>query len=415
MSISFIFQQLGIALGLGLLVGLQRESVSSRIGGLRTFPLVTVFGVVTSMLAESYGGWIVVAGMGALAALIFIGKRAESDEGRPDPGLTTEVAMMLMYCVGAYLMVGQRELAIAIGGGIAVLLHFKGQLHDVVERLNAADLKAIMQFALISLVILPVLPNRFYGPGGYDVLNPRYTWLMVVLIVGINLSGYIVYKFFGEKVGVLLGGLLGGLISSTATTVGFARRTVKTAEAAVPAAIVILIASCVVFARIILEIATVSPGFLRAAVGPLLVMMAVMIAVVVALWFIENHEIDDMPEPENPTELKSALLFGLFYSLILFAVAFARDRFGSGGLYFIAGISGLTDVDAITLSTSQLVNLSRISPDRGWRIIVVAVISNLIFKALTIVALGHKRLVLKTGVGFAAAILSGLAVLFFWK
>ncbi len=414
MPISLIFQHLGIALGLGLLVGLQRESVASRIAGLRTFPLVTILGTVSAMLARSYGGWVIGVGMASLAAMIFVGKMAESDEGRPDPGVTTEVALLLMYGVGAYLIDGQREIAIALGGGIAVLLHFKGELHDAVARLGAADLKAIMQFALISLVILPVLPNKYYGPSGYDVLNPRNTWLMVVLIVGINLSGYIIYKFFGEKVGVLLSGVLGGLISSTATTVSYARRTAGAPEASVPAAIIILISSCVVFARLALEIATVSPGFLTAAIGPLLTMMFALILVIAGLWFIEKHKIDDMPDPENPSELKSALLFGLFYSVILFAVAVARDKFGSAGLYFVAAISGLTDVDAITLSTSQLVNLGRVSPDRGWRLIVIATISNLIFKSLTIVILGHRRLVIKTAIGFAAVIISGLAILYLW-
>lgn len=414
MTISFIFQQLGIALVLSLLVGLQRESVASRIAGLRTFPLVTVFGLLTALLAQTWGGWMIVAGLVSLAVLIFSGKMAESDEGNPDPGLTTEVALLLMYGVGAYLMIGYREIAIAMGGGIAVLLHFKGQLHNVVVRLSDADLKAIMQFALISLVILPILPNNYYGPNGYDVFNPRNTWLMVVLIVGINLSGYIIYKFFGEKVGLLLGGLLGGLISSTATTVTYARRTAQAAEASVPAAIVILIASCVVFARLLLEIATVSPHFLSVAFGPLLTMMIVLALVTLVLWLVKHDEIDDMPDPENPSELKSALLFGLFYSVILFAVAFAREKFGSSGLYFVAAISGLTDVDAITLSTSQLVNLNRITPDRGWRLITVATISNLLFKALTIAVIGHRRLLLKTGIGFVAVILSGVAILLFW-
>lgn len=414
MTISFIFQQLGIALVLGLLVGLQRESVASRIAGLRTFPLVTVFGLITALLAQTWGGWMIVAGLVSLAVLIFSGKMAESDEGKPDPGLTTEVALLLMYGVGAYLMIGYREIAIAMGGGIAVLLHFKGQLHNVVMRLSDADLKAIMQFALISLVILPILPNNFYGPNGYDVFNPRNTWLMVVLIVGINLSGYIIYKFFGDKVGVLLAGLLGGMISSTATTVSYARRTAQAAEANVPAAIVILIASCVVFARLLLEIATVSPVFLPAALGPLLTMMIVLALVTLVLWLVKHDEIDDMPDPENPSELKSALLFGLFYSVILFAVAFAREKFGSSGLYFVAAISGMTDVDAITLSTSQLVNLNRITPDRGWRLITVATISNLLFKALTIAVIGHRRLLLKTGIGFVAVILSGVAILLFW-
>ncbi|HKX27711.1 MAG TPA: MgtC/SapB family protein, partial [Blastocatellia bacterium] len=201
MELTFLFQQLGVALGLGLLVGLQRESAASRLAGLRTFPLVTLFGSICALLATTFGGWVIAAGLMALASLILAGKLAEARADLPDLGLTTEVAMLLMFGVGASLIAGYRPVAIAVGGGAAVLLHYKGQLHEAVARLSSTDLKAIMQFALISLVILPVLPNRTYGP--YSVLNPRNIWLMVVLIVGISLSGYIAYKFLGAKAGLL--------------------------------------------------------------------------------------------------------------------------------------------------------------------------------------------------------------------
>jgi hypothetical protein len=130
-----------------------------------------------------------------LAGLIFVGKMSEMHTSEVDPGLTTEIAMLLMFAVGAYLVVGATAVAVAIGGGMAVLLQFKVQLHGVVARLSDEDLKAIMQFALISLVILPVLPDRTYGP--YDVLNPRQVWWMV-LIVGISWRLYRL-QFFGQN------------------------------------------------------------------------------------------------------------------------------------------------------------------------------------------------------------------------
>src|SRR5262245_29509864 len=128
MEPGFLFQQLGISLGLGLLVGLQRESVASRLAGLRTFPLVTLLGSTCALLSPMFGGWLIAAGFVGLAALIYLGKISETQAGAHDPGLTTEVAILLMYGVGAYLIVGHRSVAIAIGGGAAVLLHFKGQL-----------------------------------------------------------------------------------------------------------------------------------------------------------------------------------------------------------------------------------------------------------------------------------------------
>jgi uncharacterized membrane protein (DUF4010 family) len=410
MELGFLFQQLGIALGLGLLVGLQRESVASRLAGLRTFPLVTLFGSICALLATIFGGWIIAAGFIALAGLIFVGKFSEAQAGTPDPGLTTEVAVLLMFGVGAYLIIGHRSVAIAVGGGAAVLLHFKGQLHDAVARLSDNDLKAIMQFALISLVILPVLPSQTYGP--YAVLNPRNIWWMVVLIVGISLSGYIVYKFFGGKVGLLVGGVLGGLISSTATTVSYSRRTAHDPDSVRSAAIIIAVAAAIVFVRVILEIATVAPSFLTVTVWPLSAMMVAMAISGCAMWFWDRSKAEAMPAQENPSELKSALVFGLLYAIILLAIAFAKERYGSRGLYFVAGLSGLTDVDAITLSTSQMVNLNRINADQAWRLIVIATMSNLVFKTLMVAALGQRQLLSRVSASFGLALAVGLVFLF---
>lgn len=413
MDLTSVFQQLGIALGLGLLVGLQRESAaSSRLAGVRTFPLLTVLGTLSALLAQSFGGWIIVAGFVALPLLIFAGKLVELKTASPEPGLTSEVAMLLMFGVGAYLVVGHRVVAIAIGGGIAVLLQFKGQLHGIVGKLGENDLKAIMQFVLISLVILPVLPNRTYGP--YAVINPHNIWLMVALIVGIGLSGYIVYKFFGEHAGLVVGGILGGVISSTATTVSYARRTAQTPESSRLAAIVILISSTIVFVRLLLEIGAVAPSFLPVAAPPLIVILLLLATFSCGLWFWKRETQTSMPPQENPSELRSALFFGLLYAVILLAVAFAKDRFGSQGLYVVAGLSGLTDVDAITLSTAQLVSLGRLGADDGWRLILTAALSNLAFKACLIAALGH-RLLFKAIVAFySLALAVGILLLLLW-
>jgi uncharacterized membrane protein (DUF4010 family) len=412
MELSLLFQQLGIALGLGLLVGLQRESAAAPLAGVRTYPLVTILGAVCSLLARPFGGWIVAAGIIALSVLIVVGKAIEMSRGGGDPGLTTEVALLLMFSVGAYLVIGDQAIAIAVGGGAAVLLHFKGELHGAVARLGATDLKAIMQFALISLVILPVLPNRAYGP--FAVLNPRNIWWMVVLIVGISLGGYIIYRFLGQRAGIALGGVLGGTISSTATTVSYAKRAATAPAAAGPAALVILIASAVVFARLQVEIAAVAPALLPAAAPPLMAPLVLLSTWSFALWFKSRKEHSEMPEQENPSELKSALLFGLIYAVVLFVVAAVKERYGNRGLYVVAGLSGLTDVDAITLSTAQLVNAGRLSAGEAWKLIVVAAMSNLVFKAAAIAALGGWRLLIRIFPSYGVVIATGALTLFFW-
>ena len=263
-----MFQQLGISLLLGLLVGLQREHAASGIAGMRTFPLITVLGTLSTLLATQMGdGWIVAAAMFGVVAVTVVGhwiqprnngggketgtiyRNGPQDVShKPEqpafptasqhPGITTDVAMLLMFAVGAFLAVGPMSVAVAVGGGVAVLLQFKPELHKIAQKLGDEDLRAVMQFVLITCIILPVLPNVSYGPDSFprffhlrhpmpqlDVLNPREIWLMVVLIVGLSLGGYISYKYFGRNAGILLGGVLGGAISSTATTVSYARGT----------------------------------------------------------------------------------------------------------------------------------------------------------------------------------------------
>jgi uncharacterized membrane protein (DUF4010 family) len=415
MNLTMLFSHLGIALGLGLLVGLQRESVASRLAGLRTFPLITLLGAVSGMLAQSAGPWVLAAGVLALAIVIFSGKETDTRSGHIDPGLTTEIAILLMYGVGALLILGPPEIAIAIGGITAVLLHFKGELQTAVSRLTARDMRVIMQFALISLVILPVLPDRTYGP--YQVINPRNIWLMVVLIVGIGLSGYIAYKFFGEKTGLLLSGLLGGMVSSTATTVSFSRQSKLSKSDCRTAAIVILLASTVVYVRVMLEMAAVAPSLLQVAAGPITVLLLIGLAAVAIFSRWSQKAGEKLPEPTNPSELKSALFFAILYGFVLFMVALTTDKFGqfgNRGLYLVAFISGLTDVDAITLSTAQLVRLDRLPVSEAWRLVVAAVLSNLFFKLGTVLFLGARLLKVQLSIILTMTIIVGLLLLKFW-
>jgi len=412
MDLGSIFFQLAIALGLGLLVGLQREHATKRLGGVRTFPLVTILGTISGLLAQSFGGWMVAAGLLALTGIIVIGDLAELREDKLNPGVTTEVAMLLMFVIGAYLVVGRREVAIALGGAVAVLLQFKGELHGIARKLGEDDLRAIMQFVLISCIILPVLPDKTYGP--YAVINPRNIWFMIVLIVGLSLSGYIAYRFFGSKVGVVLSGILGGLISSTATTVSYSRRTSSQPELSQVAAVVIATASTILYLRILVEIATVAPRLLWNAAPPILALAVILAAASVILWFRRDNEPDVPPPLENPSELKSALWFGLIYAIVLFAVAAVRDFFGNSGLLVVALLSGLTDVDAITLSVSQLVNTDRLGGSEAWRLIVAATLSNLVFKGAIIGALGNRSLMTKIIVPYFVTIVAGTLMILMW-
>ncbi|MFH1921212.1 MAG: MgtC/SapB family protein [Planctomycetota bacterium] len=413
------FEQLGISLLLGLLVGLQRQHTTFGMPGMRTFPLITLFGTVTAILSVEFGGWVFAAGLlGMVAVLAFpIFVRIRMEE--PDPGTTTAVAVLLMYGVGALLVAlpDQMAVAVAIGGGVAVLLQFKPELHRLVEKLGDEDLRAIMQFVLITCVILPVLPNRVYGP--LEVFNPRHTWWMVVLIVGMSLGGYIFYKFFGRNAGILLGGVLGGAISSTATTVSYSRQAQGGAAESRASAIVIMIASTIVFVRVLVEIAVVAPGFLASAAPPVVILMLLTMVPSLVIWYRVRKQPNPMPEQKNPTQLKSAILFAAMYALVLFALAWAKqpwtkEHMGENAMYGVACLSGLTDMDAITLSTARMSQTDEWVAAEGWRLILIAALSNLVFKAVLVGLLGTRRLLGQIALLYAIPLLGGIALVVSW-
>jgi uncharacterized membrane protein (DUF4010 family) len=409
-----VLQDLGIALGLGLIVGLQRESAESKLAGLRTFPLVTLLGALCALLAAVAGGWVLAAGLVAVAATTAMGNAARLRHDPPDPGITTEVALLLMYGVGAYAVVGHAAPAIVLGGTVAVLLHFKAEMHGFVHRFDERELRAIMQLVLLALVVLPVLPDTTIGP--FSVFNPREMWLMAVLIVGLSLGSYVVLKFRGENAGIIGGGVLGGLISSTATTVSWARRTRGNAKGDVAraAGIVILIASTVVYGRVLVEIAAVARAFLPHAAPPILALAAAMAAAVAATWLRSRKDARATLDGQQPADLKTAFAFAAMYVVVLFAVAYAKEKAGARGLYVVSVLSGLTDVDAITLSVARLVASQQLEPAQGWRLIVVALLSNLAFKGAMAAALGDARLRRFVVLTFGLQLLAGAAVLAFW-
>lgn len=421
-----VFLRLGIAVLLGLLVGLQREHAASGLAGMRTFPLITLLGSLAVLLAEHFHeGWIVAAGLLAILGVVVAGHLFQPQRD-PRPGTTTDVAMLLMYAVGALVMIGPLPVAIAIGGGVAVLLQFKPELHQIAKRLGDEDLRAIMQFVLITCIILPVLPNRNYSPldvlgtqwsaadHALAVLNPFETWLMVVLIVGLSLSGYIIYKFFGRDAGILLGGILGGAISSTATTVSYARTARADALAARTALVVIMIASTVMYLRVLLAVTVVSPAFLRIVALPVIILMLLTLAPALLLWFRVRGQLSPMPQQTNPTQLKSAMIFGATYAMVLLALALAKHFWNGQGLYAVAFFSGLTEMDAVTLSTARLSLSDATVAADGWRMIVVAAMANLISKAGIAGLLGGGRLLAQIAAWFAIPMLGGAALLAWW-
>lgn len=407
-----LLQSLGIALGLGLLVGLQREWEHNRIAGIRTFAFVSLFGGLSGMLAQAYGGWIMGTALAVIAAITVPGYLASLRDKDADPGLTSEIAMLVMFAIGAITMSGHRMIAVVIAGSVMVLLQGKKTLHQLVHKIGENDLREIARLVLIGLVILPLLPNRSFGYEG--VLNPFAIWLMVVLIVGISLAAYLASKFFGHARGAAISGVLGGLISSTATTASVARRSQKPQSHAQSLTVITLISAAVVFVRVIAEVMIVGPHVVETVLPPLLAMMTLAGVVAVAAYrLMMKSELQPAEEPP-PSELKGAVLFGLLYVLVLFAVSFAKEHFGQAGLFAVAAISGLTDMDAITLSTASLSNAGQLDAATAWRVIMTGGLANILFKAVLVLGMGSRALIKPVLMGFSAIFIGGVAILLLW-
>ncbi|WP_461783257.1 MgtC/SapB family protein [Prosthecobacter sp.] len=407
-----LLQSFGTALGLGLLVGLQREWVQNRVAGIRTFALLSLFGALCGLLGLVYGGWVVAAALIAFVSVVIIGHLAEMKNQEPDSGLTTEMAMLVMFATGIITIHGHRLIAVVIAGSVMVLLQSKKPLHAMVRRIGEDDLREIARLVLLGLVILPALPNREMGY--LDVLNPFAIWLMVVLIVGISLAAYLAGKFLSGTKGTALTGILGGLISSTATTASLARRSRDHGACGISLAAITLIASAIVFVRVIVEVAIAAPAHLQKMLPPLMAMMFWFGLVAAIVHRISEKSGKHVADESPPSELKSAVIFGLLYAVVLLVVAAAREHFGDSGLYIAAAISGLTDMDAITLSTSRLVSTASLDTSTAWRMIIVGGMANMLFKAGLVLVLGARAFIKPVLLGMGVALLGGLALLALW-
>jgi uncharacterized membrane protein (DUF4010 family) len=405
-------QILGTAAALGLLVGLQREHAGAGLAGIRTFPLIAVLGVVCALLALTYGSWLLGAGLLTVGAMLVTGNLRRGNEAPDGGGITTEISVLLVFLLGAYLVQGRTEVAVVVAGALAVLLHLKAPMHDFVRRIAPEDIRAVMQFVVISLVILPLLPDQAYGP--YQVLNPRNVWMMVVLIVGVQLASYVLYRMVGQSTGTILGGVVGGLVSSTATTVAYARRAKEVPAAAPLAAAVIMIASTVSLVRVLAVAAVVAPLAIRGLVWPLGTLLVVPALLSLVQFAVVGRKQVELPTTGNPAELKPALFFAGVYALVTLGIATARDHLGEQGLYLVAIASGLTDMDAITLSTTRMLTHNQLEIDIAWRVILVAALANLVFKGGAAWILGGAALGRRIVLLFGAAMVAGLCLLLLW-
>lgn len=401
------------ALLIGALIGLEREFVQQRsgeqeFGGIRTFALMSLLGAVAAFLTDQYGPLIFLAVYLGLILLLWASLLASSMRG-VEEGITTEVTALLVPLFGAMMIWNQPAVAAALGVITALILALKPRLHGAARRMSAEDLRATLEFSIITAVVLPLLPNEGFGPFG--VLNPFQIWLLVVFISGIGFLGYVLMKYLGPERGIGITGLLGGLASSTATTLSFAGRSKTNAGLSTVLAQGILLASCVMFPRVLIEVAVVNPALVRQVVVPLATML---IAGVIAVYILrrrgraEEKADHGGVELSNPLRLKTAITFGLVFAVVLVAVEAANEYFGSAGVYIASILAGITDVDSITLSVSNLSLKGLLDPRVAAIAIILATIMNTIAKAVMAMVLGTPRLRRLVSRAFGLVVLAGL-------
>lgn len=394
------------SMGLGLLIGLERERSPAAKAGLRTFTLVALAGTLGAMLSEQTDApWILGAGLIILGGMMVAAYLRVPQEA--DPGTTTVAATVVCYGLGALVWYHHTQLAVALAVTTTVLLYFKAELRGVTQNLTRQDLVSFLQFAVLSLVILPVLPDQGYGP--YAALNPAQIWWMVVLISGLSLAGYAALRLAGERQGALLTGLFGGVASSTATTLTFARHARRRPELLSVATLVILTANWVVLVRLSILVGVITPALLPLAAQVL--GLAALAGMPLLFWHWRHLQSRELPELalSNPTEIRAALGFGVLYAGVLFAAAWLSDWAGSHGVYAVALVSGLTDVDAITLSSLRLFGLGTLSGREALTAILLALLANIGLKTGLTLVIGGGGLALRTLPGFAAVALGAVA------
>jgi uncharacterized membrane protein (DUF4010 family) len=406
-SLSFL-----TSLAVGLLIGLERERHREAKAGVRTFALISLLGSVCAMLGEKTGSpWLLVAGLLAVTGGVIAAYQG-AQKAAPDAGTTTVVAAALTFCLGAAVWHGYSELVIAVAIVVTALLHYKSQLEGFSMKLTAKDMESLLQFAVLSLVILPVVPNRGFGP--YGALNPYNLWLMVVLISAVSLAGYIAWRLLGGKGPVLLLGALGGLVSSTATTLVYARGARGRPALEGTAATVILLANLVVLLRLSVLAVAVEPRILPTMLPVMAAGLAAALPLVWVTWRRgesgEGGEAIEHPELTNPTDLPVALGFGVAYAVILVAAAWLNDLAGVRGVWAVALVSGLTDVDAISLSSFRLFGDGHVTAAGAVMAVVVALCSNIVVKASIVFVAGGASLGRRCIAGFGAMAAALVAV-----
>ena len=372
----------GAAVGLGLLLGLERErkrEAELLFGGVRTFALIALIGAVgTYVERELNQGWLLLIAFMAVGALVVVSYITTAARG--EMGITTEISALLAFIVG--VLCGWDRVGVASVTTVVclLLLTLKDYLHRLARRVELEDVEATVKFAVISVIILPLLPDAMFGPPPLNVINPYKIWLMVVLIAGLNFVGYVLVKVLGNEHGLLATGILGGLVSSTAVTLSFSQRSRQEPLRSSAFVLAIMAAWTIMFLRVAVIVGVVNPSLAKVLGLPLGLMAAVGAVLSLVLWRRSSRETGVVTAGANPFELGEAVKFGLLFGVVTVVAKAAEVYLGETGLYLAGAVAGLTDVDAISLSMANLAAAGNGNLTVAARTVVIAVLSNTLVK-----------------------------------
>jgi len=409
-ELAVLFKRFGIALLLGLLIGAEREREKGGIfAGIRTFPLISLLGCAAAMIQDLFAPLTFLAAFVIIAA--FVLKSYQITGSLESPGITSEVSALLAFLFGAMAWWDLTVFAAAAAVLTTLLLSAKRPLEDLARHLAHEDIMATLQFGVITLIVLPILPNHPIGP--LQVLNLHTVWIMVILIAGVNLIGYTLIKLLGSRHGIAAAGILGGIASSTALTIAFSRRSRQEPHLASAFGLSILIASTLMYARVLIICSSVNRDIGLRLIPALGAAMGVgILAGLVITWLLRKDD-RDLGETafipsSNPLEIWAAIKFGVLFGVILLIAKAAQVFIGDAGIYLSSLVAGLANVDAITLSMANLAHNEEISLGLAGRGIVLAATANTAMKGGIAILLGSPPLRRHLLPAFGALIVTGL-------
>ena len=397
-----IFYKLAAALGIGFIIGMQRENSYSRRksrhpAGLCSFSIVSLCGALTCYLGElmeslaPFVTGLIVVGLLLVASHVAYGL-SNRDNGGP-AGVTTSTALIMVYLLGALCWFNRLLEACILMIVLLGLLAIKRQLHDFAHKLSSEDIIATVKFAVISLMILPFLPNKAFGPPGLEVLNPHTIWLFVVFISGIGFVGYVLIKLVVPGKGIWLTGLLGGLASSTALTLNLAGRSVDNEQYAADFTVGIVLSWSVMYVRLYLICVFLVPSLALPLLAPLLVPVIPGLAYAAYLKIHESkNHLQKTSDFNNPFKLLPAVKFGFVFTLVMFLANAARVYLGSGALIACSFLGGAAEMDAVAFSLIDMCRKGTLENQSLILALLFASLANTVTKGGIVYFLGAKAM-----------------------